>query len=395
MKTAGIIYFSSVYEKTGAGKVVKSFLDEKDTFLENGIDRIEIYTPYGASDSETVKTKSTDSKSVKAAIKARVKKVLNSNYWGSCINIDHTIFQNGKKAVEDYFRRSKKDEDMLIFHELGSCFEYIKYCKKNRIKRKPYILIEHTNGFPWKMTEIYYPNIVGTKYREKLERRSDLCEKLAKYIVFVSDVSRANGIMRKPEYEKKMYSIPNGIRSLPEDFKERSYETVRLVTVGTVCSRKNQIALVDCVARIKDPDISLTVIGAGNALDDCKNRANSLGVEKQVFFLGEQDNIPLYLDQANVFIMASLDEGLPIAAIEALRSGMPLILTDVGGCKELIDHNGLLVNPEVEELCEAIKHIRDNKEEAAEMARHSYELFINKYSVGSMMAKYSELIKRG
>ena len=93
--------------------------------------------------------------------------------------------------------------------------------------------------------------------------------------------------------------------------------------------------------------------------------------------------------------MASLDEGLPIAAIEALRSGMPLILTDVGGCRELINDNGYLVKPDIKELGDAIKKIQDSPETAKTMSKNSYNLFISKYSIGSMIDSYSELINRG
>ena len=91
--------------------------------------------------------------------------------------------------------------------------------------------------------------------------------------------------------------------------------------------------------------------------------------------------------------MSSLDEGLPISAIEAMKAKLPLILTDVGGCRELINGNGFLIKPELNELSNAIIEFGKDVERQKEMSKVSYQLFQQKYTLEKMLEGYGKLIK--
>ncbi|MCP4407268.1 MAG: glycosyltransferase family 4 protein, partial [Gammaproteobacteria bacterium] len=82
-----------------------------------------------------------------------------------------------------------------------------------------------------------------------------------------------------------------------------------------------------------------------------------------VLLLGNRSDIPDILGQSHLFLMSSAWEGLPISLIEATLSGLPCIVTDVGGCSEVIDtcQNGVVVesgNPQA--LADAITRILSN-----------------------------------
>jgi glycosyltransferase involved in cell wall biosynthesis len=64
-----------------------------------------------------------------------------------------------------------------------------------------------------------------------------------------------------------------------------------------------------------------------------------------VEFLGNRNDIPQLMNKADVFVMSSSWEGLPISLLEAQCTGLPAIVTDVGGCKEVLDitHGGVIV----------------------------------------------------
>ncbi|WP_137593636.1 glycosyltransferase, partial [Escherichia coli] len=88
------------------------------------------------------------------------------------------------------------------------------------------------------------------------------------------------------------------------------------------------------------------------------------------------------------FVLTSDSEGLPMSALEAASAGLPMLLSDVGGCSELIDNlnpNGILYNNEIESICEAIKKlIRDYP---------SYELFAKQQKERfSLLSKYDEYL---
>ena len=158
--------------------------------------------------------------------------------------------------------------------------------------------------------------------------------------------------------------------------------------------KKNQIAIIKSLKRIRNSiDASLTVVGGGTALNDCKQCAKSLNVEQWVNFLGPCDDVSGQLTKCNLFVMSSLDEGLPISAIEAMKAKLPLILTDVGGCRELINGNGFLIKPELNELSNAIIEFGKDVERQKEMSKVSYQLFQQKFTLEKMLESYGKLIK--
>ncbi|WP_254434363.1 glycosyltransferase [Proteus mirabilis] len=87
-----------------------------------------------------------------------------------------------------------------------------------------------------------------------------------------------------------------------------------------------------------------------------------------------------------MFVLCSDSEGLPMSAIEAGSAGLPLILSDVGGCSELIysfnkKSNGLLINNNVDELLEALTKISENYSEYYNWAKYTrYQFDINSVS---------------
>ena len=80
---------------------------------------------------------------------------------------------------------------------------------------------------------------------------------------------------------------------------------------------------------------------------------------KNVMLLGEIKSFDAFYDY-DVFMLISDSEGLPISAIEAMSAGLPLILSNVGGCPELIKNNGVLVDNNIAAIVNAVKNISDN-----------------------------------
>ncbi len=96
-----------------------------------------------------------------------------------------------------------------------------------------------------------------------------------------------------------------------------------------------------------DPGWRLRFVGDGPLLGACRALAEELGIDDQVQFLGERGNVAEILAASDVYVLASHWEGLPRSIIEAMRAGLPVVATDVGGVRELVEHgvNGYLVPP--------------------------------------------------
>jgi glycosyltransferase involved in cell wall biosynthesis len=81
---------------------------------------------------------------------------------------------------------------------------------------------------------------------------------------------------------------------------------------------------------------------------EVKRLAKSLGVSEHLLLLGERNDVPRLLGMADLFCLPSREEQLPLAVLEAMSAGLPIVATRVGGLPECIEHrqHGLLVPPE-------------------------------------------------
>jgi glycosyltransferase involved in cell wall biosynthesis len=108
------------------------------------------------------------------------------------------------------------------------------------------------------------------------------------------------------------------------------------------------------------PDVRFLCVGDGDLLQDLKDRARVLGVEDRVSWLGFRTDIDELLGSCDLVVLPSLYEGFPLALIEAMAAGKPVVATDIGGTRELVVDGvtGLLVPPAApRELAEAVKKV--------------------------------------
>ncbi len=114
-----------------------------------------------------------------------------------------------------------------------------------------------------------------------------------------------------------------------------------LITAGEMIERKNQQFLLEIINRIKDKtnlNIKFILCGHGRLESKLKNSAKSLGIEDNVIFAGYRSDIYKILGLAEVFLFSSFQEGLPVAVMEAMAVGLPVICSKVRGNADLIDH---------------------------------------------------------
>jgi glycosyltransferase involved in cell wall biosynthesis len=130
-------------------------------------------------------------------------------------------------------------------------------------------------------------------------------------------------------------------------------DKIKLLAVGRINEQKNYPLLIDAVdliVRKYSGNICVDIAGEGDPvlLNYCINRVNEKGLNGVIHFLGNHSDIPSLMCQSDIFVMSSSWEGLPIALLEAQFTGLPAVVTDVGGCKEVIEatQGGIIVKPE-------------------------------------------------
>ena len=94
-------------------------------------------------------------------------------------------------------------------------------------------------------------------------------------------------------------------------------------------------------------------------MEQTKALAKELGISQKVHFLGNQSNVYPYLQEADIFLLTSLYEGIPMTVIEAMGTGLPIVATNVGGVPDLLKDGktGLLVPCDCEAISQACIHL--------------------------------------
>jgi glycosyltransferase involved in cell wall biosynthesis len=158
------------------------------------------------------------------------------------------------------------------------------------------------------------------------------------------------------ETEVLLHGIEHRAMSRGETARAAARERLRIRestfvigSVGNFTPKKDQRTLLDAFALVHQriPDSVLLLVGSGPLEKDLRQHTAALQLTDHVQFLGMRDDVPGLLPALDLFTLSSLHEGLSIALVEAMASGVPGVCTRVGGVPEVItdDVNGRLVPP--------------------------------------------------
>ena len=144
---------------------------------------------------------------------------------------------------------------------------------------------------------------------------------------------------------RKLVKIDNGTSFRLNKNPKNKGSTVKLLYVGRLYSVKNISLILRSCAENLDLNFQLTIAGEGPEMDALRSLSESLGIKERVIFLGNVDEIYALMKDSDIFVLSSYSEGLPISLIEASMAGLPCLVTDVGGCGEVVKrcNNGFVV----------------------------------------------------
>lgn len=186
---------------------------------------------------------------------------------------------------------------------------------------------------------------------------------LASRIITVSRYDRSLALANGVGTPSQLVAVHNGMPDLPAGVFGRqavSGEVVRLVMVARFEVPKDQLCLLRALALISAECWHLELIGDGPQIQEAIELTASLGLTDKVTFSGACNDVALRLSASDVFILVSHWEGLPLTILEAMRAGLPVIASDVGGVVEAVvdGETGYLIKRDCEEmLAERIKFL--------------------------------------
>lgn len=139
---------------------------------------------------------------------------------------------------------------------------------------------------------------------------------------------------------KEVYEKVNNQEQAPNLRKELGLEEniSILACVGELSKRKNHSLLIEMMADLKDLDLALVIFGEGDQREHLEQKIKELKLENYVFLKGYEKEVSKYLPQVQLFVFPSLQEGLPMAVMEAMAAGLPVVASRIRGITDLIQH---------------------------------------------------------
>lgn len=174
---------------------------------------------------------------------------------------------------------------------------------------------------------------LGKRYLYKVLER--LASPLSTRIICVSDYDRHLGIQAGMNPER-LITVHNGMPEIqPEDLADPVGEGgINLTMIARFDSQKDHTTLLQAIQPIKNVHVNL--VGEGPNLNEAKALVEQLGIEEKVSFLGFRSDIPALLAKSQIFALISHWEGFPLTILEAMRAGLPVVASQVGGVAEAV-----------------------------------------------------------
>ena len=270
----------------------------------------------------------------------------------------------------------------------------------------PDIIHVHMGGvafaIPWGL--IHHKPVIVTVHTKPENAFSQKNEKLVKYgikkgaVVLVA-VSEEN-YKKVREYfniidDNQCLYINNGVDV--NRFYREKHDGFAFINVATQDENKNQSILLKTFKKIHmlHPNTKLYLIGDGPCHSQLIELRHELKLDDVVDIPGSIGNPEVYYAKADVYVQTSHREAMPLSILEAISAGLPIISTDVGGIKDVVDTNGYLVNDNDEDaLYYAMKNMLDcSTVELKQMEARSSEI-ADCYSSKKMAQKYCQLYRQ-
>ena len=176
-----------------------------------------------------------------------------------------------------------------------------------------------------------------------------------------------------------------------------STDTLLVLAVGGLHARKGHDVLIRALADLDQvPCWRLIIAGQGPEMDRLQGLAESEGVAERVELVGQREDIPDLQAAADIFVMPSLWEGLPLAVLEAMLAGTPVIASRISGIPEAIrdEEEGLLVPPgDVMALRQAMVRLMADETTRSRLAKKGQERALRDFTIRRMADDYEELYR--
>ena len=316
----------------------------------------------------------------------------------------------GGQLAEKFIRKNKKIK-ILNLKTYHNPLNIIKLASLIRIQK---FHIVHTHGYYASTmgriaaflarTPIIVAHVHTTywKFKKRHLRIEKELSKITDRIICCAKAVEDFVISNEKISPEKATTIYNGIHYQKWEGKETEpYPSVKeMVQIGITASlveNKGHKYLLDALSKIvkKHHNVKLNIIGDGPLKNQLTDQAKRLGISDKTEFFGIVNDVQTILKNCDIFVLPSISrEGLSIAIIEALWLAKPVIASDIGGNKELVENgvNGYLVPPkDSDSLAEKLEILIGNREQGRMMGLEGNKKFKKNFDADLMIKKIERL----
>ena len=236
-----------------------------------------------------------------------------------------------------------------------------------------------------------------------------LCARFTDRMIVVSKPDIKKGLAHGIGREDKFTLIYNGIDL--EKFRQSADHQMRselgldpdcklVGMIGRLDEQKNPLDFIRAAAIVAKSysRVQFLVVGDGSLRSECERSINDLNLKKRLFLLGYRNDVARILSILAVTAMSSLWEGLPIAFLEAMSAGKPIVANDVDGASDVVinGETGFLVPPhQASKMADRILYLLNNEKLCNQMghaAQQRSRYFSKQRMVGQIESLYKEMV---
>lgn len=330
-----------------------------------------------------------------------------------------TVFLGGDGPVIDHFKKfgltviniPSMARNITLFQDISA----YSHLKKEILDFNPDIITAHSSkagflgrviawrlGIPVMFTAHGWAFTDGkSKLKQTIYRTFEkLVVPITDKIVAVSNYDKDLGIQQLSLSQDDIITIHNGMTDIDKKFMsvQETDGPVNIVMVARFDHQKDQQELIKATYNIDN--IHIHFVGDGHLRINAEQLAKELNMYDRITFWGELDSVDEVLARSQIFALISNWEGFPCSTLEAMRAGLPTVVSDVGGSSEAVDEGvtGYTVQKgNIRGLHNVIKELVNNTEKRAAMGKSARKRFEDEYTFQTMYNKtletYVEVIK--
>jgi glycosyltransferase involved in cell wall biosynthesis len=293
--------------------------------------------------------------------------------------------------------------------DIVAIFRLIKLIKNNKIT----LIHAHSSSIFWSVTvkmicpglKIVWHDHNGARGKVRLKNELYIfLSPLINGVISVNDELCKWAVRNLKVNKGNIIQLNNFPYLEPVKNRGNNNSTFKIVCIANLRPVKDQLTLIKAISKLRNllPDLSFKLFLAGSYYNDeyfykIKALIENFDLESIIEIAGPVDNVSELLGKSDLGVLSSISEGLPVSLLEYGLAGLPVVVTDVGQCAEVVDFGnaGLVVPPSnPEALAEALLDLIEHPEKRKLYGNRLKERVQKEYGAGKFLEEYEKLIER-